>query len=63
MLVLVDEEEINVWEKNNPEPYNRDEYQGAFQDIHGTPEEPYVGYIRHLASYGCGFLLGVLSKP
>ena len=61
--VFVDEEEIIAWEKKNPEPYIRDEYQGAYQDIHGTSEEPYVGYIRHLASYGCGFLLGVLSKP
>ena len=50
--VFVDEEEIIAWEKKNPEPYIRDEYQGAYQDIHGTSEEPYVGYIRHLASYG-----------
>jgi glutamate synthase domain-containing protein 2 len=50
--VLVDEEEILAWEKKNPEPYKRDEYQGTYQDIHGTSEEPYVDYIRHLASYG-----------
>ena len=50
--VLVDEEEILGWEKNNPQPYKRDEYQGEYQDIHGTPEEPYVNYIRHLASHG-----------
>ena len=50
--VLVDEEEILRWEKNNPQPYKRDEYQGEYQDIHGTPEEPYVDYIRHLASHG-----------
>ena len=47
--VLVDEEEIAVWEKENPQPYDRDSYQGTFQDIHGTPEEPYVGLIRSLA--------------
>ena len=50
--VLVDEEEILGWEKNNPQPYKRDEYQGEYQDIHGTSEEPYVNYIRHLASHG-----------
>ena len=50
--VLVDEEEILAWVKKNPEPYKRDEYQGKYQDIHGASEEPYVGYIRHLASYG-----------
>ena len=50
--ILVDEEEILRWEKNNPQPYKRDEYQGAFQDIHGASEEPYVDYIRHLASHG-----------
>ena len=50
--VLVDEDEILRWEKNNPQPYKRDEYQGEYQDIHGTPDEPYVDYIRHLASHG-----------
>ena len=50
--VLVDEEEIAVWEKENPQPYDRDSYQGTFQDIHGTPEEPYVGLIRSLAESG-----------
>ena len=44
--ILIDEEEILRWEKYNLQPYKRDEYQGAYQDIHGTPEEPYVNYIR-----------------
>ncbi len=50
--VLVDEDEIAAWARENPQPYNREAYQGAFQEIHGTPEEPYVGYIRQLAESG-----------
>ena len=48
----VDEDEIAAWQTANPQPYKRDEYQGTFQDIHGAPEEPHVGQIRELASYG-----------
>ena len=50
--VYVDEDEIREWEHQNPQSYHRDEYQGAYQDIHGTPEEPYVAQIRELASHG-----------
>jgi glutamate synthase domain-containing protein 2 len=50
--VFVDEDEILAWKKKNPQPYKRDEYQGTYQDIHGTEAEPYVGYIRELASHG-----------
>ncbi|MFK7917624.1 MAG: glutamate synthase-related protein [Ilumatobacter sp.] len=50
--LMVDADEIAAWERNNPQPYNRDAYQGAFQDIHGAPEEPHVGLIRTLASDG-----------
>ena len=50
--LFVDEEEILLWEKENPQPYKRDEYQGAYQDPHGSEEEPFVGLIRDLASRG-----------
>lgn len=50
--VLVDEEEVAAWERQHPQPYQRDAYQGAYQDIHGAPEEPHVGLIRELASNG-----------
>ena len=50
--VYVDEDEIREWEKQNPQPYHRDQYQGNYQDIHGTPEEPYVAEIQELASNG-----------
>jgi len=50
--VWVDEDEIRTWAKQNPQPYERDAYQGLYKDFHGGPEEPYVGYIQHLAEYG-----------
>lgn len=50
--VYVDEDEIQAWEHQNPQPYHRDAYQGNYQDIHGTPEEPYVSQIQELARNG-----------
>jgi len=50
--VLVDENEITVWEKENPQPYNRKKYLGLYADIHGTPEEPNNSYIQKLAKQG-----------
>ncbi|MGV6857945.1 MAG: glutamate synthase-related protein [bacterium] len=48
----VDEDEIQTWAKDNPQPYDRDSYQGLYQDIHGSPEEPHTHYIQHLAQHG-----------
>jgi len=50
--VWVDEEEIKAWAVDNPQPYNRDAYQGLYKDIHGIPEEPHTQYIQHLAEHG-----------
>ncbi|MCG8017398.1 MAG: glutamate synthase-related protein [Candidatus Thiodiazotropha sp. 'RUGA'] len=50
--VWVDEDEIREWTQTNPQPYNRDAYQGLYQDIHGAPEEPHTKYIQHLAEHG-----------
>lgn len=50
--LMVDADEISAWETENPQPYNRDTYQGRYQDIHGTPDEPFVGLIRTLANDG-----------
>jgi len=50
--VWVDAEEIAEWERDNPQPYDRDAYQGLYADHHGTPMEPHVGYTQHLAAYG-----------
>ena len=50
--VWVDEDEIKDWAVDNPQPYNRDAYQGLYKDIHGGPEEPHTKYIQHLAEHG-----------
>ena len=50
--VLVDKEEIDAWEQDHPQPYDRGAYQGAYQDVHGAPEEPHVNFIKQLANDG-----------
>jgi nitrite reductase/ring-hydroxylating ferredoxin subunit len=48
----VDEDEIRAWAQLNPQPYNREQYQGLYKDLHGGPEEPHYKYIQHLAEHG-----------
>jgi methylamine---glutamate N-methyltransferase subunit C len=50
--VFVDEAEIAAWAREHPQPYQRDQYLGLYQDIHGTPEETHNGYIQELARSG-----------
>lgn len=50
--VYVDEQEVAAWEEAHPQPYQRDEYLGLYQDVHGTPEEPNNGHIQSLARDG-----------
>ena len=50
--VCVDEDEISAWAEANPQPYQRDSYQGAYQDPTGTVDEPHVKFIRKLANEG-----------
>ena len=50
--VWVDADEIAAWAVDNPQPYDRDAYQGLYKDIHGGPEEPHTQYIQHLAEHG-----------
>ena len=50
--VWVDEDEISAWAQDNPQPYDRDAYQGLYADLHGGPEEPHYKYIQHLAEHG-----------
>ena len=50
--VWVDGDEIEAWAHDHPQPYNRSAYQGAYQDPHGTADEPHVRLIRHLAGHG-----------
>ncbi|MDJ0834670.1 MAG: glutamate synthase-related protein [Gammaproteobacteria bacterium] len=50
--VWVDEDEIRAWADDHPQPYQRDSYQGVYQDPTGTRDEPYVKFIRKLADEG-----------
>ena len=50
--VLVDEDEVAAWAQEHPQPYNRDVYQGAYQDPTGTVDEPHVKLIQTLANEG-----------
>ena len=52
--VWVDEDEVSAWEVENPQAYDRETYQGLYQDHHGGPEEPHYQYIQHLAKHGLG---------
>jgi glutamate synthase domain-containing protein 2 len=50
--VFVDEDEISTWAQKHPQPYQRDSYQGNYQDHTGTVDEPHVKFIRKLANDG-----------
>ena len=50
--VLVDLEEVEAWEEDNPQPFDRDAYLGLYQDPHGGAEEPHNAYIQALARDG-----------
>lgn len=50
--VLVDQDEIESWSLQHPQPYDRNAYQGAYQDPTGTADEPHVKLIRKLANEG-----------
>jgi len=50
--VCVDEDEVTAWAARHPQPYNRNAYQGAYQDPTGTADEPHVKFIRKLANEG-----------
>ena len=50
--VWVDEDEISAWERENPQSYHREAYQGLYADLKGTPAEPHTNYIQQLAADG-----------
>jgi len=50
--VVVDEEEIVEWEKEHPQPFDRDAYLGLYADTGGTDAEPHTGFIQQLAKEG-----------
>ncbi len=51
-FVWVDEDEINQYLIDHPQPFNREQYLGAYADTHPVNEEPYAGYIKELAQNG-----------
>ncbi len=51
-VVRVDADEIAAFAADHPQPFDRDAYQGSYQDPHGTVAEPHIGYIRELAGHG-----------
>jgi glutamate synthase domain-containing protein 2 len=50
--VFVDADEIRSWAHTHPQPYDRSDYQGEYQDPVGTPDEPNVTMIRELSGHG-----------
>lgn len=50
--VWIDEDEINSYLDEHPQPFKRDEYLGQYADTHPQDTEPYTGYIRELARNG-----------
>ena len=50
--VCVDLEEIETWEKKNPQQFNRERYQGLYADSQSAPEEPHNKFILELARNG-----------
>ncbi|MDX1484344.1 MAG: glutamate synthase-related protein [Alphaproteobacteria bacterium] len=50
--VLVDEDEIAAWEKDHPQPYDRDAYLGLYADPTGSEDEPHVDLIQGYARDG-----------
>ena len=50
--LLVDENEIEAFQIQHPQPFNRDEYLGTYADTHPEETEPYTGYIKELAKNG-----------
>ncbi len=50
--VLIDADEVAEWERQHPQPYNRDAYQGQYADHYGIPIEPHTKLIQELATHG-----------
>ncbi|MBT8231375.1 MAG: Rieske 2Fe-2S domain-containing protein, partial [Bacteroidia bacterium] len=51
-IVYTDEEEIDAYLEENPQPFNRDAYLGQYADTNPQDTEPYTGYIKELAKNG-----------
>lgn len=67
--VLVDADEIAAWSKDNPQPYDRGEYLGLYQDpSHAPHEEPHNSLIQqyardNLSKVGHHGIVGSMGVP
>ena len=50
--VYIDADEVAAWEDRHPQPFNREEYLGQYQDTHPIPPEDKNQEIQELAKYG-----------
>lgn len=50
--IYVDRADIIAFEELHPQPFQRDEYLGAYADTHPVDAEPYTGLIKELARNG-----------
>jgi len=50
--VYVDQNDVEAWAREHPQPFDRDEYQGLYADTHPAAEEPFVGLIQGYAKDG-----------
>ncbi|MBR9860040.1 Rieske 2Fe-2S domain-containing protein [bacterium] len=50
--VYLDEEQINAYLKEHPQPFNRDQYLGQYADTNPENTEPYNHFIQDLAKNG-----------
>lgn len=50
--VWIDEDEINQFITDYPQPFDRDQYLGQYADTHPENTEPYTAYIKELSQNG-----------
>jgi hypothetical protein len=50
--VFNDRAELDAFAIEHPQPFQRDEYLGVYQDTHGDPAEPHNKHIQRLAKEG-----------
>jgi glutamate synthase domain-containing protein 2 len=50
--IWIDEEEVNNYLSEFPQPFNREQYLGQYTDTHPESTEPYTNYIKDLAQNG-----------
>ncbi len=50
--IYIDKAQVIAFEEFHPQPFDRNEYLGAYADTHPENTEPYTGYIKNLAKNG-----------